>query len=344
MGIFSDIGGGIGNAIGSGIGLLGGYGEGGKDELEEITRLYRELDLPNFDLRDIDAPQLLEVAARSPELFQAHIEGQASLPEDSPEMRRSQLGNLAHFARMRDEGLPLGERLRGDELQREVAREASRARESSLQDLQRRGRLGGGAELAARMAGNQQASELARGLGSDLMRESVQNRLRGALAGADLGSNMRLQDISLSGQRADMLNRWNQMVSQMTTAANQQNAMARERSQAANVESRQGRADTNALNRYYADQQNQARQNTLAQQQFGNRMNRAGGIASGLGGESQAGYAEQAARRGNVTGLFGGLGQAAGGVADIAFPNVTPQAEDPRKRQGTSYNFFGSLV
>lgn len=314
-----DIGAGLGNAIGGFVGLLGGYGDGGEEELEEILRRWQGLETPTYDTRDIPAPHLTVTGRKTPIGYDPRfVRDEAALAEDSPGARRSLDDTLRYFETVRDEGMPLAEELQVRGLQRRLAGEHRRQLEGGLESLARRGRLGGGDEMAMRLAAQQGSADLNRDLSEMMTREAVLNRFRGGEAAAGLGSALRGQDIGLSQARSDALNRYNEWASNLMTQAARDFAGSRERSQDYNVETGQRVADANQLNRYGAATRNQEYGNQMASQDFDNRFRRTAGETGALGSLADAGYAEQAARRSNVTGLFGGLGRMAGGVAEVA--------------------------
>lgn len=309
-----DIGGGAGGALGSLAVMLGAAGDGGEDERQEMVNLWRALQTPNFNFSEIPPPVLRAVAEKYPQLYNAAIQSEVALPEDSPELRGRLEGNLDYLEGVRDKGLPLAEKLRAQELQRAMASEHSRAVQGSLRDLAARGRLGGGRESALRMGASQQSSEMANAMGSALAREAVMNRYRAAQdLGAQAGA-LRAQDIGLSQARSSALNRFNEFASGLHTQAARDAAMARERAQDYNVGTAQRVADQNQAARYNARLANLNRGNALLQQDFGNRVAQTGGLTGALGNQAHGLDAEQAANANNIMNIGRGVGQAAGSV------------------------------
>ncbi len=275
--------------------ISGLFGEGGRGEYEQVQQLWQALQTPEFDLRDLPPPLLQIARERFPEEYEAKIAQQARMPQEGPEGRQAQTENLQYLASVRDQGLPMAERLRGQELQRTVAGEHHRAVGRGIEDLAQRGRMGGGTEAAMRMAAAQQAAELSRGLGSDLAREGVQNRFRGALATGEQAGAMRLQDLATSSAQSNAFNRFNEFVSTLDTQAAARSAQERSQVQAANVGTAQRVSDTNAMSQYMTSLQNLQRQNALTQQSFGNEAMKLGGQTGALQNLATAKYGEQAA-------------------------------------------------
>lgn len=315
MAVGSDVGGGIGGAIGGIIALA--TQKGLPRELREIISLWRNLQRPDFDMSQLTAPQLSVVAEVAPQFYDAFIQGEVAVPEDQPGIRGAQVRALDQLERVRQEGLPLSERLAAEDQQRALATEAMRTQGSILRQLAERGRAGGGTELALRMAGAQQSSELARGMGSDLAQQAAQNRIQAAYGVGELGRGIRAQDIALSEAKAQHINRFNEMVSQLRTRAAMDAAAARERAQAYNVGTRQRIADTNPFARYETSLANLTRRNQLRQQAFGNEVTRLGGLSGALQEKANAEIAREMARQQNITAIGQGVGSAAGGAFDL---------------------------
>ena len=309
-------GGGALGGLGGAIGGLIGYalaGQGGKGEFEEIVRLWRAIQDPAFDFRSLTPPQLRVVAELSPEIYEARVPHEVKLAVDSPETRAAQMRSLGYLEQVREEGLPLQDRLRAQELQREVARENRNAQMQVFRNLAERGRLGGGEELAGRMIANQQGAELSRGFGIDLAQMAIKNRLRGAMAAGSLGGQIRGEDIALSSRNADAINRFNEFVATLGTQAARDAALARQQAQGYNVGQRQRVADTNPLLRYETEQANLDRQNRLRQALFSSQLARAGGLEGALGG--LGGFKER--RRAERIALGQAVGEGVGGAAGL---------------------------
>jgi hypothetical protein len=316
MGAFGDIGQGFGQLTGSLLGMLLS-GEGAEPRLEELRALWQNMQTPEFDMRNLSAPELKVVAEYFPEYYAAHRPDAAALAQDSPEVRKSQMENLEYPTRLREEGMPLAERSVVEDIGREIAKEHQGAVESGLESLKRRGRGGGGAEAAMRMEAAQQASELARGLAADQAREALLNRYRGAMGVGDQAGNIRATDIGLSSANADTINRYNQYLSQLLTQEARDNAAQAQAAQWANAAEKQRTADTNEMARYDTQLTNLNRQNQLTQQGFSNELARRQGEAGAI--MEQAGWdaAEQRARNQAWQQSMAGAGRAIGGIGEL---------------------------
>lgn len=334
MGIFGDVFGGLGG-LGSGIALLSGAaGGGGKDDLKRQVSLWEKLQMPNFDTSQLTFPELKMLQEMDPQQYSAIVPGQAATVNEAPDARAQQMAALGQLQGMGQEGLNLGDRLAAQEAGRSVSDSARRAQMAVLGNLAQRGRLGAGDELQARMAANQQASELARGLGSDLTRQALDRRLGAAQAAGGLAGQIRGQDVNVASTNADIINRFNSLVAGMQNEAAQRNAAARQEVQGYNVGTRQRLGEQTQLGKFNTTQENLNRRNDLRQQQFGNQVTRAQGMSNSLGNLANAGYAEQAAKAAAIRGLGQGAGQAVGGGLDIAASNDAFGSQFGQKYRG----------
>lgn len=304
------LGGSAGGGLGSLFGLLGLAGEGGEDRYRQAINVFATLSDPNFDARALTAPQLEVIREVAPQVYDAVIAQQVALPEDSPQVRGEQMAALQQLAQVRQEGLPIAERAAAQDQQRALASEYTRAQEAVLRNLAERGRLGSGTEVAARMVGNQGGSELARGMGSDLARQAVLNRLAAAYGAADVGGRLRSQDLALSESRSNTMNRFNEFVSNLQTQAARDAATARGAAEAYNVGNAQRVADTNALAAYDVAQQNLNRRNDLEAQRANYALQRAAGQSGALGNLADL---QERARSERILAIDR-LGQSAGGL------------------------------
>lgn len=275
---------GLGEVLGTLVGQLTS-GEGGKGKYQRVTDLYEQIAQPDFDFRSISPQELELVAEYLPETYEARVPEEVALGQDAPDVRSEQVRALEHLARIREEGLPVAERLAAQDQQQALQQAHRQATEAALSRLAERGRLGGGAEVAARMAAGQQSANLARGMGSDLAQQAIANRLAAIQASGGAAGALRAQDFGQSAQNAETINRFNFGVSQALTQARRDAAAARNQGRLYNVGTRQALADYNVENRQGTEEANLARQNALRQQAFQNRFAAASGQAGALGGQ-----------------------------------------------------------
>ena len=314
----SSVGQGGGQGLGALIGLLD-KGRGGKRYDKDILSLYKDLDLPDYVLKDLTAAQIPLTGLMGEEQWEAALPGEASQIADSPEMRAEQVQALGGLQQISEEGLPEADRLAAEEGARAMRGALRSGEETQIQGLRRRGRLGGGGEISARAVGGRLASELGRGLNVDITREALQRRLQalsmyGSAAGAVRGQDVTSQDIN-----AQAMNRFKQFAAMQQQQANMGNAAERQRVQQYNVETPQQLASQNQLLNYQNQQYNQAYQNQLRGQSYQDELQQAAGMAGAFQRLSEGAYAKQAAKQKTYENIGGGIGSLYGGAIGSQF-------------------------
>ena len=304
-------GSGIGGIIG-GLGVLGGLGgSGGEKQRAQALKVWQDLQLANFDMSKIPAPELRIFAQEYPQTYDAIIQGQPQQVQDSATGRGAEVTALGRFNQIAQEGLPTAERLAAEGAQRGLQNQYQANQESILSDLASRGRLSAGDEIAARMAGQQGTQNLAAQFGSQLAQQAAGNRIMGAQQAGAMGSQLRGEDVALGTTNANFMNRFNEIASNMMTQAARDNAMARERGQAGNVARAQHVGEANVTGGYEAALANLNRGNALRQQGFNNQVTKTQGISNAL---LQDAFARDEQRRNREQALVG-AGQGIGGLA-----------------------------
>lgn len=309
--IGGNVGGGAGRGIGGLIGLLD-KGRGGKRYDKDILELYKDLDLPDYVLKDLTAANIPLTGLMSEEQWEAALPGEASQIADSPEMRSEQLQALQGLKLIGQEGLPEADRLAAEEGARAMRGALRSGEETQIQGLRRRGRLGGGGEISARAVGGRLASELGRGLNVDITREALQRRLQALSMYGSAAGAVRGQDVNTQSMNADALNRFKQFAALQQQQANIGNAAERQRVQQYNVTQPQQLASQNQLLDYQNRQYNQAYQNQLRGQGYQDELQQAAGMAGAFQRLSEGAYQKQVAKQKTYENIGGGLGGALG--------------------------------
>jgi len=302
-------------AIGAGLGgLVGGIinaadpSQGSKKYAKQALGLWRDLPEPDYSDEIIPWQQLLLAGQITPETYEAIAEPNAAQVGEDPAMREMQLRAALGFEQVGREGLPLQDRLLADEAQRSLAGEFSRANEGIMSNLAQRGRAGGGTELAARLAASGSGAEMARGMGSDLAMQSIQNRLMGMREAGGMAGDIRGQDADVGALNAEMTNRYNEFLASLRTGAARDAAGSRERAQQYNVGQAQRLSDANTLGGYESRLGERGRQDDLQDRLYTARMNKIKGQTGALDWVGQAQNARETAKeeRTNALGLAGG--------------------------------------
>lgn len=315
-------------AMAAGLGLsgLGAYqqfqgSEKARKEYKKARDLLMRLQDPKYDTRELKQPELRVLKEFVPEVYQAVIETGVSLPEDSQQGRDAQQQSLQFLQQIQQQGLPLEQRLAAERSQRALSEEQRRAQQAVLQDLQQRGRAGGGLELQQRMAASQQGANLARDMGQDLIRQALQQQVQAAMSAGQLGGQLRGQDIQLSGMRSDALNRFNEWVSAMKTQESMNAAEQQNRAAMYNQQLAQQLANANEQARYSTQRENLDRYNMLEQQRKNFELNRLGAQANATNQYGDI-LAANAAAQGQ---MYGQLGSALTGLGMNMYSNQQTQ-------------------
>src|SRR5262245_8034182 len=284
---------------GAGAGFGGAYGyftrpRSGKHYLQEALSLLKRIQEPDFDMRELSAPQLEVFAELFPEQYQAQIEGTGpALISDSPETRAAQMESLGGLQEIGREGLSHLDQLLARDSQRALADENKRAQNAILENLRQRGTLGGGSEIAARIGQGQESAELSGRMGSDLARMALERRLQGLESAGSLAGTIRGQDVGVQAQNAGAIGRFNEFMSNLRTGVAAENARARGEAAAYNVGTRQRTGEQNRLLHYGTELENLERKNRLRQAVFENKLRKTGAMTGVLGSLAGQQNAEQ---------------------------------------------------
>jgi len=302
--------------LGSGIALAAGAaGSDGKKYAREALRAWQKLKLSNFDMSSLSPPEQRIVAEYMPQMYDAQTQGlDPAMVQDDPAAQEAQSLALQQMQQIAQGGMPLADQLATQEIGRAVTGDARRAQLNALNSMRARGQSGGGAELLAGQAAGQQASELARGYGSDVAREAMLRRLGAIGQAGSLSGQMRGQTMDLNAMNAQTTNNWNNLVANLRTNAAAQNAAATNQARQYMTGERQRVADSNVMNRYNTQLQNLTRQNSLRGQSFDQDLAKTAGVAGAWGQLGQYQNARQAAKERAIRGVGEGSDSIGGGI------------------------------
>jgi hypothetical protein len=264
---------------------------------------YRDLEreLGNLRQQNILTPEV-EASIRG-----ADVELRRAM--NDPQVRNAQTAALGYAQDVLNSGgLTAQDRARVFELQSTVGQQMRGAREAALGEMSRRGMAGSGAELATRLAGQQEAGQRAAAWGVGIEGLAEQRRDRAAMAMGQLGTQIGQQ--RMAGATA---------LGQLNMAQQQALMAARQRQQA---------MQANLL----------TQQAALRGQGFGEQMQVAGARAGqyGQGAAAHDQYArEDAARWGAMT--QAGLGMMGAGVTYGLSQPPSGGSDSSTRQQGESY-------
>jgi len=259
------------------------------------------------------APSAMETISTDPRLATAQMQALKKIQE---------VGNL---------GLTPAEQVQAEEMQREAQSQEAVRQASILRNMAERGVSGSGVEAAARLASSQNmANQVAES--SDKLRAEAFNRALEATSKAgQLGGSMRSQEFNEKDRVASAKDAIASFNAQQRTGAQSRNVAAQRAIESANLAAKQRIADANT-----GMANEQQRFNTqLAQQDFNNKMARAG-AASG----AYSNAAGQRQGQANATGqMWSGIGSAAGSAAGAVAARDWQAEQNDLDRASTSQRY-----
>ncbi len=250
-------------------------------------------------LKDVDVPDIekQKILLENPELvglLQAEELGDSAMEDISldPKMREAQLAALQSFQEEGEQGFTQEDRSAQNILRRDADSRANAEQEAILSGMAQRGSLDSGAQLAAQL-GAQQGSSQRRAEGADRLAMDAASRRRNAMTqSANMAAGMEGADFSRQSQAAqakDSISQFN--------AANRQNVAAQ------NLAARQNIENQRASNA----NQTQVHNKGLLQQDYQNKMGKAGTMATAMGGQASSMAQQGAAKQQGAAGQLGSL-------------------------------------
>lgn len=194
--------------------LIGELFAGGKEAearriLDEAAKLYDAVDLPKLE------------QAVAQEIGPSAFE---SISTD-PAYKTAQLDALNRLGQIAEEGgLTLADKAAMNQIMGQLSRRDAAARAATKEEMQARGTLGAGAELASRLAAQQDTSQLASERGMATAAQAQQRALDAIMRRGEMAGGLRSQEY---GEKSD--------VARAKDIINQYNASARERAQSYNL-------------------------------------------------------------------------------------------------------------
>jgi hypothetical protein len=267
-----------------------------KARLAQIEAMYNKIIPPDYDLRIQDPPQLHEETLKQPEFSGSMAAPKFNLEKLTPDQFK-QVGQMvpevaplikevAPQTLQRTDDMNLGRDAQLNALRkfmdigggefdpqyqeavqraaRQSQTQAQSREESILQDFARRGQGGSGLSLAAQLGASRQAMDSGAMANLSAASEAYRNRLNALSQGAQLGGQISAQDLSMQERNADIINAFNQRMSQTAQAQANQRANVLNQAQQYNLGVSQDLANRNTSNANEFSLQNQQRLDNLA--------------------------------------------------------------------------------
>lgn len=278
------------------------------------------VDLPSVEEMQIQLQEMIQQGTITPEAAQTILMERSSMNEieTDPALKQNQLDALNSLVSLAQEGgMTDQDRANLSKIKTDENTNARGQREAILQSAQSRGLGGSGIELMNALQNQQNSATRQSQRDMDVAGQAQARALESLQQAGNLSGNMQNQSFNQQAQVANA----NDAISKFNAANQQQqvntNTAARNAAQVANLGEKQRIADANTQMKNQQQQYNKG----LLQQDFQNRIQKAGGIAS----QNQALAAQNTAQGAQNLALIGGLVEsgakaASGGAAPAAAP------------------------
>lgn len=298
----------------------------------EAIRIADALKIPRIEAMRLVLDQYVSAGDFTPDQAAAVMQ-EASKMEDfqvDPLVRESQMGALQKLADISERGLTETDKAMLQKVRSQDDIRSRGAREAILQNARARGIGGSGVELASQLISQQGAASDEAMRSQDIAAMAEQRALEALAQSGALGGQIRAQDLGEAQARAaaeDAINRFNAQNLQNQRNLNVESINA---ARAGNLANRQNVMNQNTALR----NQQQIANKALYQQDYQNRLQKAGmqtGLRQGAAAQAQA--AQQAGIN-MATGLLGGTIMAGGSALGGYLSNPNTFLPDPRNSTG----------
>jgi hypothetical protein len=198
------------------------------------------------------APHVAEVAPQVVADTAAGLEGQ-----------QAQLSALRRLQQIGEGGIDPQFAQRMREADQSSQQAAQSRQQSTLQDYARRGLLGSGTQLASDLAANEGAMQRGAQSSSDAATQAYLNQLGALQSGAQLGGNIRSQELDLQSRNAAIANSFNQRTSAAFQTYLQNQADLKNQAALRNLDTSQDISNRNVHQRNVAAEGDRDRQDRL---------------------------------------------------------------------------------
>jgi hypothetical protein len=218
-----------------------------KDFIKQSLKYYKDLGEAPDTSRALLLQQFEQAGILTPELEQELDLAQSEFENINldPQTRDMQLEALNRFKQSAETGMGPEERAAYNQMLQGVRQDTRAKQDQILQDAQRRGQGGGGAELIAQLQAAQSGADQA-SAGADQLAALVAQRVRqGAQDMSQAAGDLRNQDYGIASDKARALDARNQFMYTNSTARQARNVAAKNQAQAANLMNAQDIANKN---------------------------------------------------------------------------------------------------
>jgi hypothetical protein len=267
-----------------------------KAELEKIRKAWDSLVPPDFDVSIMDPPELIRkspmlpqfnmskftpetynvVGQYAPQLAPLMREADPTLVKNTAEGKEGRQAQLDALKKMKIVANGGVDPLLSGALDQAASRSQieSQSREGSiLQDFARRGMMGSGQELAAKLASQQGAMSESANASRQAAIESYKNRLQALRDSASLGGDISRDEFNQQSRNADIINSFNQRLSANAQSNANMNTGILNDAQYKNLMNKQDIANKNTASTNEYDWKGQLRDDELKTKLYGMQVN-----------------------------------------------------------------------
>lgn len=266
----------------------GGAGEASVGVTKDALEAAKSIPLPV--LKEFYPDLYEQVVTLNPELETAITLGPSAMEGVStdPALKQAQMTALMKMQELGEGGMSFEDKARLNQIQTDVNTNLQGQQGAIMQNLATRGMSGGGSELVARQMATQQAANRQAQMGLDVKAQAERRALEAMMNAGQMAGQMQSQDFNQQSQTAqakDAINKFN--------SANQQQVMnnnvnAKNTAQQWNAQNAQSTANQNTE----LNNQTQLHNASLAQQEYENRLKKAG-LMQGASNNMAAAYSNQ---------------------------------------------------
>lgn len=280
-----------------------------KKQLARMEAIANAIQDPKFDTRLLSLDDYELAAKYIPELA-SYIEEQApQLAEaSSPDAMAGRAAQMAALDRYRNLGAT-GEDVQSKLLNAQALKAAqiqNQGQQGAIQqNFAQRGIGGSGMEYVQALMAQQGAGQQASNAAQNSAMQAYNTRLNALREGAELGGQIRGEDVDLSTKNAAAMNDYNQRMAASRNQYAQGNADIRNRAQAQNIAAQQAVMNANTAQKNQYRQDRQTMLNNLENQKFNAAAQKAG-LRMGVAGQGLQNIQNNAASNANMINSLSG--------------------------------------
>lgn len=340
-----------GSALQVGAGIAGAIrGEKGKaKDYARAQAILDSLEAPTEQDLRIKLEYLKDMGQLTPEMEAdiLQVATEMGTIQVDPRLKQAQMEALGRLQRQADQGLTLEELAAAEELKRQQQQATRAENEAIMQNMAARGQLGGGQELAAKLAGSQAAAEAAAQDTRSLAKLMAARKLEAGVQAGQFAGQVGEQEYGRQAEKARAQDIINQFNVQGRRGVEQRNVGGRNEAQQYNLDYKKALEQNRvATMNQQAEEDRWAKQQAIAARNA-NRMRQYGHLTGGYGEGMQSdakfqgrlkavqgiGGAMQGAGQTDWGSIFGGGGQRTAQVNELDGFDMNQAAAAQSKRR-----------